>query len=71
MRAIHNTSSTAYRSPFGACPLGESVTLSIDVRDEESPQGEIRTWVDGEGEAVHQHVQVYPAGCGFGLFYRD
>lgn len=27
--------------------------------------------VDGEGKAVHQHVQVYPAGCGFGLFYRD
>ena len=53
MRAIHNTTSIAYRTPFGACPLGESVTLSIDVRDEESPQAEIRVWVDGEGETLY------------------
>ncbi|MBR3316918.1 MAG: 4-alpha-glucanotransferase [Atopobiaceae bacterium] len=52
MRAIHITSNTAYRTPFGACPLGEPITLSIDVRDEESPQGTIRLWVDGEGETL-------------------
>ena len=52
MRATHNTSSSVYRTPFGACPLGESVTLSIDVRDVESPKGQIRLWVDGEGETL-------------------
>ena len=52
MRATHITSSSTYRTPFGACPLGESVTLSIDVWDVESPEGEIRLWVDGEGETL-------------------
>ncbi|MDO4538749.1 MAG: 4-alpha-glucanotransferase [Coriobacteriales bacterium] len=52
MRAKHVTSSAVYRTPFGACPVGEQVTLSIDVWDEESPQGEIRIWVDGEGETL-------------------
>ena len=41
-----------YRSPYGACPLGESVTLAIDVCDAENPQGEVRLWVDGEGETL-------------------
>lgn len=52
MRAQHNTSDAAYRVPFGACPLGETITLSIDVRDVESPQGAVRLWVDGDGETL-------------------
>lgn len=52
MRAFHTTSEATYRTPFGACPLGEAITLSIDVRDVESPQGTIRLWVDGEGETL-------------------
>ncbi len=52
MRATHITSSSTYRTPFGACPLGQIVTLSIDVWDVESPEGEIRLWVDGEGETL-------------------
>lgn len=52
MRATHSTSSAIYRTPFGACPLGESVTLSIDILDVESPEGEIRLWVDGKGESL-------------------
>ena len=53
MRATHITSNSTYRKPFGACPLGEDIVLSIDVCDVESPQGEIRTWVDGEGETLY------------------
>ncbi|MBR3224702.1 MAG: 4-alpha-glucanotransferase [Atopobiaceae bacterium] len=52
MRALHNTSNATYRAPFGACPLGNAITLTIDVRDAESPQGAIRLWVDGEGETL-------------------
>ncbi|MDO4807065.1 MAG: 4-alpha-glucanotransferase [Coriobacteriales bacterium] len=52
MRAVHNTSDSTYRTPFGACPLGESVTLTIDVWDEQDPQGVVRLWVDGEGETL-------------------
>lgn len=52
MRAKHITSDSTYRAPFGACPLGESVTLSIDVWDVEAPQGNLRLWVDGEGETL-------------------
>lgn len=52
MKATHITSQSAYRSPYGACPLGESITLAIDVRDVEEPQGEVRLWVDGEGETL-------------------
>ena len=52
VRATHNTSNPAYRTPFGACPLGESVTLSIDVRDVTSPEGNVRLWIDGEGETL-------------------
>ena len=32
--------------------MGEAITLSLDVWDEESPQGAIRLWVDGEGETL-------------------
>ena len=52
MRAMHNTSESTYRTPFGACPLGETITLSLDVWDEEDPQGVVRLWVDGEGETL-------------------
>ena len=52
MRAKHVTSDETYRVPYGACPLGETVTLSIDVWDVEAPQGTIRLWVDGEGETL-------------------
>ena len=52
VRAFHNTSNKTYRTPFGACPLGDTVTLSIDVWDEEEPEGFIRLWVDGEGETL-------------------
>jgi 4-alpha-glucanotransferase len=32
--------------------LGETATLSIDVWDVEAPQGNLRLWVDGEGETL-------------------
>lgn len=52
MRAKHVTSDSTYRTPFGSCPLGDSVTLAIDVWDVEDPVGEVRLWVDGEGETL-------------------
>ena len=52
MRAIHSTTESSYRTPFGACPLGEAITLTIDVRDEANPEGKIRIWIDGEGETL-------------------
>ena len=52
MRAKHITSDSSYRAPFGACPLGETITLAIDVWDEQCPEGEVRLWVDGEGETL-------------------
>ena len=52
MRAKHITSDPAFRTPYGACPLGETITLSVDVWDVENPQGETRVWVDGEGETL-------------------
>ena len=52
MRALHITSNKTYRTPFGACPLGNAVTLSIDVWDADEPEGVVRIWVDGEGETL-------------------
>ena len=49
MRATHVTFDPNYRRPFGACRLGETVELSIDVRDVWNPKGQIRLWVDGDG----------------------
>lgn len=52
MRAKHVTSDSQYRSPFGAVELGDSVTLSIDVWEEQNPTAQLRVWIDGVGEEL-------------------
>lgn len=52
MRAKHVTSDSSYRVPFGAAPLGDEVTLGIDVWDEQHPTAQLRLWVDDDGETL-------------------
>ena len=52
MRVHHNSRVLSYRSPFGAVELGTTVTLAIDVLDEEPASCDLRIWVDGEGETI-------------------
>ncbi|MGX8699506.1 MAG: alpha-amylase family glycosyl hydrolase, partial [bacterium] len=52
MDALHDSRKLVYRSPFGALPLGEEVTLSIDVLDAEGVSCSLRLWIDGEGETL-------------------
>ena len=52
MRAKHVTSELEYRDPFGAVPLGDAVTLSVDVWDEQSPSAQLRIWEDSKGEVL-------------------
>lgn len=46
--------------PFGALPLGESVTLSIDVWDEPEASAELHLWVEDEAEENGGHEKLVP-----------
>ncbi len=52
MRILHNSRSEAYREPYGAVPLGGTVTLHVDVFDEEDATCTLRLWIDGKGESL-------------------
>ena len=60
MRAKHVTFDRAYRTPFGALPLGESATLSIDVWDEPEASAELHLWVEDEAEENGGHEKLVP-----------
>ena len=60
MRARHITSNKSYRTPFGALPLGEPVTLSIDVWDEPEASAELHLWVEDEAEENGGHEKLVP-----------
>lgn len=48
MYLYHNSRQSAYRSPFGAAPVGSTVTLSIDARLHKGSHIFLRLWQDGE-----------------------
>ena len=54
MRLSHNSRLAKYRSPFGAVPCGTDVMLRAEVTDADpaSVSMTLRTWIDGEGEAL-------------------
>ncbi len=63
MKLIHNSRDLAFRTPFGAVEVGSTVTLRVRVEDAPARfQVGLRTWVDGEGERVHE---MTPDGDGF------
>ncbi len=66
MRVIHNTRDHAYRTPYGAVPLGSSVDLYLDVADASDIVVRLRTWVDGVGEQLYDmqacSQEAVPAG---------
>ena len=63
MKLRHNSRLPQFRSPFGAVTAGTEVTLSLEVRKEDAAGIEctLRTWVDGEGEALYP---LSSDGCG-------
>lgn len=50
MYAYHNSRNPVYRAPFGALPLGSSVTLAIDVYNVQVEHVTLRAWQDSKGE---------------------
>lgn len=53
MLAFHDSRAAEYRAPYGALELGEKVTLSLDIWDAFEANVQLRTWIDGEGEALY------------------
>ena len=66
MELFHNSRDIAYRSPYGAIAPGTTVTLAVDVLDAENARVTLRTWVDGEGEVLHEMapIEVAPRELG-------
>lgn len=54
MKARHVTSEREYRDPFGAVRLGGTVSVGIDVWDDEVVFCTLRTWRDGAGERLYE-----------------
>ncbi len=58
MKLLHDSHRAEYRSPFGALPLGESLTLALDVWEEDVDEGDwlteasLRVWREGKGEEL-------------------
>ena len=48
MLLYHNSRQAAYRSPFGAAPVGSSLTLSLDAAVPEGTAVILRLWQEGE-----------------------
>lgn len=59
---MHISSNCEYRRPFGAAPAGGTVSLSLDVWDDSGATAEIRTWIDGRGEALYPMEGVWQDG---------
>lgn len=58
MRAYHNSREKTYRAPYGACPVGSTVTLTLDVWDVSWAKVTCRIWIDGQGETLHPMKQA-------------
>lgn len=54
MRAYHNSRKKEYRNPFGAITIDGTVSLSIDLFEEEGAEIVLRTWIDGIGENFYK-----------------
>ena len=54
MWAYHDSRDRLYRSPFGAAPVGGTVTLRIDVGGDRGARCTLRTWIDGVGEGFFE-----------------
>lgn len=52
VKARHVTSEKSYRDPFGAIELGKSVTIGIDVWDDDVVFCTLRVWTDAHGERL-------------------
>ena len=52
MRAYHTTRESAWRTPFGAVPVGTEVTVALDVWDDPGASCVCRLWIDGRGEKL-------------------
>ncbi|QWT17141.1 glycoside hydrolase family 13 protein [Collinsella sp. zg1085] len=59
MRCVHQSRWLEYRAPFGALPLGTSVTLSMDAFECNPFEIAVylRTWIDGVGEKRYRCEQ--------------
>ncbi|MDD6043721.1 MAG: 4-alpha-glucanotransferase [Eubacteriaceae bacterium] len=53
MNIYHNSRIQDYRKPFGAIAVNGTVTLKIDIFDEEKADAVLRVWIDGEGESYY------------------
>lgn len=60
MKVFHDSRNVAYRMPYGVLPLGDTVTLFVDVWDAPGATVAVRTWVDGQGEAFVDMEEVAP-----------
>ena len=54
MRVLHDSRDAAYRSPFGAVMVGESVEFALDVWDAPESTAILRTWTDEAGERRYE-----------------
>lgn len=53
MKALHDSRSEVFRTPYGAVPQGDAVRLSLDVWDAQNATCELRLWTDEQGESRH------------------
>lgn len=54
MRAYHNSRDEIYRKPFGAICIGGTVSVCLDLFEEENAQVKLRVWIDKKGESIFQ-----------------
>ena len=53
MKVYHDTRELAFRKPYGAVAAGTTVELSVDIADSSGALVQLRTWIDGVGEELH------------------
>ena len=71
MRARHVTSEREYRSPFGAVQLGGTVSLSIDVWEDDVTFCTLRVWTDAHGEElIEMRGAEHAGGLRFTATYK-
>ncbi|MFR1758965.1 MAG: hypothetical protein ACLSX2_04650, partial [Christensenellaceae bacterium] len=63
MSFYHDSQQRAYRSPFGAVPCGQPMTLTIDAMDEPDAQIVLRRHSEAHGtEMIHGSPMPIPSG---------
>ena len=71
MKARHVTSESEYRTPFGAVQLGGTVSLSIDVWEDDVTFCTLRLWSDARGEElIEMRGSEHAGGLRFSASYR-